>query len=48
LRELWAVHSKLIIVLTDTDIEQMLLAKASGGQSEEIIRQKIEDFRLSM
>lgn len=48
LRELWAVHSKLIIVLTDTDMEQMLLAKASGGQPEEIIRQKIEDFRLSM
>lgn len=48
LRELWAVHSKLIIVLTDTDVEQMLLAKASGGQPEEIIRQKIEDFRLSM
>lgn len=48
LRELWAVHSKLIIVITDTDVEQMLLAKGSGGQPEEIIRQKIEDFRLSM
>jgi len=48
LRELWAVHQKLVIVLTDSDIEQMLDAKSNGRPPEELIRQKIEDFRLSM
>jgi hypothetical protein len=48
LRELWAVHQKMVIILTDSDVEQMLDAKATGLIPEEVIRQKIEDFRLSM
>ena len=48
LREVWAIHKKLILVLTDDDIEQMLLAKSSGAEPEEIIRKKIEDFRLAL
>lgn len=46
IREEWAIDKKLIIVLTDDDIEQMLLAKSSRGTPETIIRQKIEEFRL--
>ncbi|MFB2835931.1 HNH endonuclease [Floridanema evergladense] len=48
LREQWTIHRKLIIVVSDRDVEQMLLNKSSNGPPEEIIKQKIEDFRLSM
>ena len=42
-------HSKkLIIILQDNDIEQMLLEKISKREPENVIRQKIEDFRLSL
>lgn len=47
-REIWAIHSKLVIILDDNDIENMLLAKKSGSSTEEIIQQKIEKFRLSI
>ncbi len=46
LREVWAIEKKLIIVLQDNDVEQMLLEKNSGREPESVIRQKIEDFRL--
>lgn len=48
LREIWAIEKKLIIVLTDDDIEQMLLENSTGGQPETTIRQKIEEFRLAL
>jgi HNH endonuclease len=48
LREQWTMHKKLIIVVSDSDVKQMLLNKSSNGPPEEIIKQKIEDFRLSM
>jgi hypothetical protein len=48
LREQWTIHKKLIIVVSDSDVKQMLLNKSSNGPPEEIIKQKIEDFRLSM
>ena len=48
LKEQWTIHRKLIIVVSDSDIKQMLLNKSSNGPPEEIIKQKIEDFRLSM
>lgn len=47
-REIWAMNKKLVIVLTDDDIINMLEAKALTDSPEEIIRQKIENFRLSM
>lgn len=47
-REIWAMDKKLIIVLDDDDVMKMILAKASSNSPEEIIRQKIEQFRLSM
>jgi len=48
LREVWAVDKKMIIILQDNDIEQMLLEKFSNREPENVIRQKIEDFRLSI
>jgi hypothetical protein len=48
LREIWAIDRKLIIVLTDDDIEKVLIEKSSGRNPEIIIRQKIEDFRLAL
>jgi hypothetical protein len=48
LRETWLIQQKLIIILTDNDLEQMLLAQQSKAQPEIIIQQKIEDFRLSL
>lgn len=38
----------MIIILQDNDIEQMLLDKLANREPENIIRQKIEDFRLSV
>lgn len=48
LREVWALEKKLIIVLDDHDLEQMLLEKLSNKEPEAVLRQKIEDFRLSL
>lgn len=48
IREKWAIDGKLIIILTDDDVEKMLLEKSSGRPPEIIIRQKIEDFRITM
>lgn len=47
-REIWVAHQKLIIFLNDTDLENMLKAKKNSNNAEEIIKQKIEDFRLSL
>ena len=46
LREVWAIEKKLIIVLQDNDVEQMLIEKSFERDPENVIRQKIEDFRL--
>lgn len=48
LREVWAIEKKMIIILQDNDLEQMLLERLAGRAPETIIRQKIEDFRLSI
>jgi hypothetical protein len=47
-REIWAMDKKLVIVLDDNDLIKMIIAKASSNAPEEILRQKIEEFRLSM
>lgn len=47
-REQWTLHSKLIIVIADVDVAQMIETKRSGGAPEELVRQKIEDFRLGI
>ncbi|MFC9531135.1 hypothetical protein ACFT38_11465 [Streptomyces sp. NPDC056975] len=48
IREQWILHDKLIIVLQDADLIQMLTDKAFGNDPVELIRQKIEDFRLGI
>jgi hypothetical protein len=48
LREVWEIEKKLIIVLQDNDVEQMLIEKSLGREPENIVRQKIEDFRILM
>jgi hypothetical protein len=48
IREIWLVQQKLLIVLTDTDIEQMLLNHRDGLPPESVIQEKIEAFRLSL
>ncbi|MFC7381858.1 hypothetical protein [Sphaerisporangium rhizosphaerae] len=47
-REQWMQHGKLILFITDTDLKQMIIAKRSGGEPNAVLRQKIEDFRLSI
>jgi hypothetical protein len=48
IREQWILHDKMIIVLQDADLLQMLADKAFGNNPVELIRQKIEDFRLGI
>lgn len=45
-REQWLLHNKLIIGLGEDDYRQMLLTRRSGGDPAELVRQRIEDFRL--
>ena len=45
-REQWVIYRKLIIVLNDEDLKQMLTHAAAGLDPAVVIRQKIEDFRL--
>jgi hypothetical protein len=47
-REQWVQHNKLIIGLDDEDVRQMLTTKMAAGDPAELIRQKIEDFRLGI
>lgn len=45
-REHWVLHDKMIIDLDDEDMKQMLLTKLAGNDPEDLIQQRIEDFRL--
>lgn len=47
-REHWISENKLIIFLQDDDLVQMLILKENSGIPEDVLRQKIEDFRLSL
>jgi hypothetical protein len=38
----------MIIIIQDSDMQQMLKHMVSGGDPAELIEQKIEDFRLSI
>ncbi len=41
-------YSKLIVGLSDEDVVQMVRTKTAGGDPAELVRQKIEDFRLGI
>ena len=47
-REEWQEHRKLILILNDDDVEAMLVAKSEGRAPEDLVSQKIQQFRLSM
>jgi hypothetical protein len=46
-REHWRSDQKMIVILNDVEVEQMLAVRRSGGDPALLVRQKIEDFRLS-
>jgi hypothetical protein len=45
-REQWAQNGKMIVSLNDDDVRQMITTKLTGGEPTDMVRQKIEDFRL--
>ncbi|MCR3754419.1 hypothetical protein [Lentzea californiensis] len=47
-REQWMMHDKMILVLNDADLVQMLTNRSDGDPPELLIQQKIEDFRLDI
>ena len=46
--EQWTLYRKMIVLLSDDDIERMLIAAGSAGKPEDVIGQIIQSFRLSM
>lgn len=46
--EKWLLEEKMILVLTDDDVERMLIEKTNDRDPGMLILQKIEDFRLSI
>lgn len=48
LREQWLISQKMILVLNDDDVIEMLMAKSDGRLPEDVLGRKIEQFRLSM
>jgi len=48
IREQWTAYRKMIILLSDDDIEDMLRTKGSNGSPEELLGTVIQDFRLSI
>lgn len=48
LRDMWIYQQKMIVVLNDTDIEQMILTKKDGEDPARLILKKIEEFRLAI
>jgi len=46
-REQWIMHRKMICIISDGDIKQMIVSKEHGQDPAILIRQKIEDFRLA-
>lgn len=45
-REQWIGGHKMIVVLSDADLVEMIRIKSTGGKPEEIIRKAIADFRM--
>ena len=48
LREQWAFHEKMILVLNDDDLEEMVLAYGSGREQTQVLSDKIQAFRVGM
>jgi hypothetical protein len=48
IREQWTIGGKLLVVLSDDHLSQMLRVREAGGPPDDVVRQCIEEFRLSM
>lgn len=48
LRDIWEHERKMVIVLDDSDVEQMLLNKQKGLDPCQILKEKIQEFRLKI
>lgn len=48
IREQWIAGRKMIVVLDDTHLAEMLTLKEDGSTPEEVIRKLIADFRMSL
>lgn len=46
--EQWIGGNKMIVHLSDMHILEMLDLRAKGGEAQEVIRQQIADFRMSL
>jgi len=42
------MHGKLIVGLHDDDVRQMVRTRLADNDPAELVRQKIEDFRLGI
>lgn len=47
-REQWLVHRKMIVFINNDDLVQMITIRADDGTPEDVIKQRIEDFRLAV
>jgi hypothetical protein len=48
IREYWKCEGRLLLVASDEEVKAMLRAKETGTPPEVVLRQMIEDFRLSL
>ena len=48
IREQWIGGRKMIITVSDGDVEEMIRLKADGGSPEELLREKIAGFLMSL
>ena len=48
LQDIWQNEGKMIIVLGDSDVEQMLLSRQGGNDPCRLIIEKIQEFRLKI
>jgi hypothetical protein len=47
-REQWIGGNKMIVHLDDSHIQEMLELRASGGETQEVVRRQIANFRMSL
>jgi hypothetical protein len=48
IREQWITNQKMLVVLSDADVVEMLRLKERGGAAAEIIRARIAEFRMKL
>jgi hypothetical protein len=46
-REQWVIHRKMIIIVNDDDLRQMMSLRTSDTDPSDLLRQKLEEFRLA-